>query len=170
MDQRSQILRLRGLSQRRLCAPTARLLTWRLLRRALKELDASTSWVGDLLPVVEIDDWGKFRFALLRVRDEDGRTKLILRGRNYAEGESLKQQLRQQVRAHLGKRLREAGVDACTSGHHWGRGCAAEAWPRASMRRAAAAASTVSSDGPTADCRLQPAPSDSAAGLQVLTC
>jgi hypothetical protein len=65
--------------------------------RALKQLDASSSWVGDLLPVVEIDNWGKFRFVLVRVKDDSGRNKLILRGRNYAQEDALTSQLRQQV-------------------------------------------------------------------------
>lgn len=47
-------------------------------------------WVGPLLDAVEVDDWGKFKFVLVRLRDHTGRQKLFVRGSNYAsEGKLL---------------------------------------------------------------------------------
>jgi len=53
--------------------------------------------VGALLETVEIDDWGKFKFVLVRVRDHTGRQKLLVRGHNYASEGKLMEALHRQV-------------------------------------------------------------------------
>ncbi len=58
-------------------------------------------WVGALLEAVEIDDWGKFKFVLVRVRDRGGRQKLLIRGGNYASEGALVEALHRQVRGRL---------------------------------------------------------------------
>lgn len=59
----------------------------------------SELWVGALLESVEVDDWGKFKFVLVRVRDHAGRQKLIVRGRNYASEGKLLEALHRQLLA-----------------------------------------------------------------------
>ncbi|GBF98655.1 hypothetical protein Rsub_11649 [Raphidocelis subcapitata] len=58
-------------------------------------------WVGALLPAVEVDTWGTFRFVLVRLRDHtaDGRQKLLVRGANYASEGKLLEGLHRQVLA-----------------------------------------------------------------------
>jgi hypothetical protein len=53
--------------------------------------------VGALLEAVEVDDWGKFKFVLVRVRDHCGRQKLLVRGSNYASEGKLVEALHRQV-------------------------------------------------------------------------
>lgn len=55
-------------------------------------------WVGALLESVEMDDWGKYKFLLLRIRDRAGRQKLLVRGANYASDAKLIEGLHRQVR------------------------------------------------------------------------
>ncbi len=47
------------------------------------------AWVGAFLNVVEVDEWGSFRFVLLRLRDRNGRHKFLVRGHNYASDAQL---------------------------------------------------------------------------------
>ncbi|GBF89057.1 hypothetical protein Rsub_01774 [Raphidocelis subcapitata] len=54
-------------------------------------------WVGALLETVEIDDWGKFKFVLVRLRDHAGRQKLVVRGANYSSEGKLLEGLHRQV-------------------------------------------------------------------------
>ncbi|KIZ02453.1 hypothetical protein MNEG_5504 [Monoraphidium neglectum] len=56
-------------------------------------------WVGALLEAVEVDDWGKFKFVLVRVRDRCGRQKLLVRGGNYASEGKLLERLHRQLLA-----------------------------------------------------------------------
>ncbi len=40
-------------------------------------------WVGHLLPTVDIDDWGTFKFLVIRVRGRNDKQCIIVRGKNY---------------------------------------------------------------------------------------
>ncbi|KAF8060056.1 hypothetical protein HT031_004995 [Scenedesmus sp. PABB004] len=67
-----------------------------------REVHAATSselWVGALLESVQVDDWGSYKFLLLRLRDRAGRTKLLVRGANYASDAKLVEGLHRQMMA-----------------------------------------------------------------------
>lgn len=49
----------------------------------------AAQWVGQHLKPVEVEDWGQFKFLMLRLRDRADRQKLLIRGRNYASEGSL---------------------------------------------------------------------------------
>lgn len=65
--------------------------------REVQSAQASELWVGALLESVEVDDWGKYKFLLLRIRDRAGRQKLLVRGANYASDAKLVEGLHRQV-------------------------------------------------------------------------
>eukprot|EP00878_Enallax_costatus_P004817 GHUV01005069.1.p1 GENE.GHUV01005069.1~~GHUV01005069.1.p1 ORF type:complete len:604 (+),score=195.01 GHUV01005069.1:379-2190(+) len=65
--------------------------------RELQAPQASDLWVGALLESVEVDDWGKYKFLLLRIRDRAGRQKLLVRGANYASDARLVEGLHRQM-------------------------------------------------------------------------
>jgi len=48
-----------------------------------ESIAASGAWIGNYMDTVEIDDWGTFRFLLLRLRGRDDKQRILLRGRNY---------------------------------------------------------------------------------------
>lgn len=43
----------------------------------------SAPWLGSYLDTIEIDDWGKFRFVLLKIKGQSDKEKILIRGRNY---------------------------------------------------------------------------------------
>ena len=57
-------------------------------------------WVGALMDPVEVDDWGKFKFILVRMRDRNGRQRQLVRGSNYASQAQLVEKLHRQVRGN----------------------------------------------------------------------
>jgi hypothetical protein len=61
-------------------------------------VQAGELWVGALLESAEVDDWGKYKFLLLRLRDRAGRQKLLVRGANYASDAKIVEGLHRQVR------------------------------------------------------------------------
>jgi hypothetical protein len=61
-------------------------------------VQAGELWVGALLESAEVDDWGKYKFLLLRLRDRAGRQKLLVRGSNYASDAKIVEGLHRQVR------------------------------------------------------------------------
>jgi hypothetical protein len=77
-------------------------------------VQAGELWVGALLESAEVDDWGKYKFLLLRLRDRAGRQKLLVRGANYASDAKIVEGLHRQVRCGHGV-VRCASF--CSSGH-----------------------------------------------------
>jgi hypothetical protein len=70
--------------------------------RRWREAQAAQSgglWVGAVVDSVEVDDWGKFKFVLVRLRDGGGRQKMLVRGGNYASEGALVEALHRQARA-----------------------------------------------------------------------
>lgn len=63
----------------------------------MQSVQASELWVGALLESVEVDDWGEYKFLLLRLRDRSGRQKLLVRGANYASDAKIVEGLHRQV-------------------------------------------------------------------------
>jgi hypothetical protein len=63
----------------------------------VQSVQASELWVGALLESAEVDDWGKYKFLLLRLRDRAGRQKLLVRGANYASDAKIVEGLHRQV-------------------------------------------------------------------------
>jgi hypothetical protein len=53
--------------------------------------------VGALLAAVQVDDWGRFRWLLLRLRGRCGRQTLLVRGANNAGDAQIVEQLHRQV-------------------------------------------------------------------------
>jgi hypothetical protein len=76
------------------------------------ESAGSVLWVGSILPTVQVDLWGRFHFALVRVADSSGRQKLVLRGRNGLTETRLMAALEQEVR----------GLGVCVEGRRRGGG------------------------------------------------
>ncbi|GFR49603.1 hypothetical protein Agub_g11673 [Astrephomene gubernaculifera] len=63
-------------------------------RRVQESLAQGPPWVGHLIPVVQIDEWGSFRFLMLKLQDRSGRAagserqRILIRGHNYcSEGQ-----------------------------------------------------------------------------------
>lgn len=54
-------------------------------------------WVGQHLPAVTIDSWGRFAFVLVRLLDRSSRHKVVVRGRNGSDDGALWTQLEQEV-------------------------------------------------------------------------
>ncbi len=59
---------------------------------------AAQPWVGQHLPAVTVDSWGRFPFVLVRLLDRSNRHKVLVRGKNGAEEGTLFAQLEQEVR------------------------------------------------------------------------
>jgi hypothetical protein len=108
-------------------------------------------WAGALLDAVEIDDWGKFKFVLVRVRDRAGRQKMLVRGRNYASEGTLLEALHRQVGEG---RLSEAWVQA----RAWQRRLGAVNGPLRALLICAVTRASPPSPHPHARTRLRPAP------------
>lgn len=66
-------------------------------------------WVGALLEAVEVDDWGKFKFVLVRLRDHTGKQKLLVRGSNYSSEGKLVEALHRQVSGRAVPSVRSLG-------------------------------------------------------------
>lgn len=47
---------------------------------------------------VEVDDWGTFRFLLLRLRGRNDKQRVLLRGRNYCSEAQLVEDINRKVR------------------------------------------------------------------------
>lgn len=59
---------------------------------------AISNWVGNYLPAVKIDSWGKFSFVLCKVADEKNRfQKLILRGANRENEKVIANKTREEI-------------------------------------------------------------------------
>jgi hypothetical protein len=59
---------------------------------------AVSNWVGNYLPAVKIDSWGKFSFVLCKVADEKNRfQKLILRGANRESEKAIANKTREEI-------------------------------------------------------------------------
>lgn len=54
-------------------------------------------WVGALLEGVQVDDWGKFKFLLMRLKDRNGRQVLLVRGANNRSESGIVEELHNQV-------------------------------------------------------------------------
>ncbi len=81
-------------------------------------LGGGSPWVGQFLPVVAVDEWGSFRFLLLRMRDSGAggggrgggggllgggeRQRIVLRGRNCASESQLQEEVNREVRPPAG--------------------------------------------------------------------
>lgn len=55
----------------------------------LSAIDPGDRWVGSYLDTAQVDDWGRFLFILVRVRDNRQRQALLVRGRNFTSQEEL---------------------------------------------------------------------------------
>ncbi|KAG2492790.1 hypothetical protein HYH03_008950 [Edaphochlamys debaryana] len=79
-------------------------------RRVQESLAPGPPWVGHHIPVVQIDEWGSFRFLMLKLRDQSGsrgaaaggiggatlrgaeRQRIVIRGHNYgSEGQLMEE-------------------------------------------------------------------------------
>lgn len=58
---------------------------------------AGQPWVGQHLPAVTVDSWGRFPFVLVRLLDRSSRHKVLVRGKNGSEEASLFGSLEQEV-------------------------------------------------------------------------
>lgn len=67
--------------------------------REVQSVQAGELWVGALLESAEVDDWGSYKFLLLRLRDRAGRQKLLVRGANYASDAKIVEGLHRQMMA-----------------------------------------------------------------------
>ena len=54
-------------------------------------------WVGTFLDSVDVDDWGTFKFLLMKVQGKGERQKLILRGRNFSTEANIVEDLNHKV-------------------------------------------------------------------------
>ncbi|KAL6758339.1 hypothetical protein V8C86DRAFT_2600051 [Haematococcus lacustris] len=60
---------------------------------------AADNWIGTYLNTVEIDEWGVFKFLVLRVRGRHDRQRILLRGHNYCCEASLLEDVNQKMAA-----------------------------------------------------------------------
>ncbi|PNW76231.1 hypothetical protein CHLRE_12g542750v5 [Chlamydomonas reinhardtii] len=70
-------------------------------RRVQESLAQGPPWVGHYIPVVQIDEWGSFRFLMLKLRDQSmargttvgaERQRILIRGHNYgSEGQLMEE-------------------------------------------------------------------------------
>ncbi|GIL73521.1 hypothetical protein Vretimale_5221 [Volvox reticuliferus] len=70
-------------------------------RRIQKSLGQGPPWVGTYIPIVQIDEWGSFRFLMLKLRDQlarggaapgTERQRILIRGHNYgSEGQLMEE-------------------------------------------------------------------------------
>ncbi|KXZ53349.1 hypothetical protein GPECTOR_7g1244 [Gonium pectorale] len=73
-------------------------------QRVQESLAVGPAWVGQFLPVVQIDEWGSFRFVMLKLRDQNSRLtvadgalggerqRILIRGHNYgSEGQLMEE-------------------------------------------------------------------------------
>lgn len=54
-------------------------------------------WAGAYLSTVDIDSWGRFVYALVRVNDQGGHHKMVVRGKNFSNEGKLVEQVRQEL-------------------------------------------------------------------------
>lgn len=81
----------------RLPLPPAQLARLLAPLRRWESAAAGQPWVGQHLPAVTVDSWGKFPFVLVRLLDRSSRHKVLVRGKNGAEEGALFAQLEQEV-------------------------------------------------------------------------
>lgn len=54
-------------------------------------------WVGNFVTAVEVDDWGTFKFVMLRMKDRQNKQKLLIRGHNHSTEASLVEEANRQM-------------------------------------------------------------------------
>lgn len=81
-----------------------------LPRRVQESLAQGPLWVGAFINIVQIDEWGSFRFLMLKLRDQSSRTgpvlgpggaerqRILLRGHNYGSEGQLVEETNREVR------------------------------------------------------------------------
>lgn len=57
------------------------------------------AWVGGHLPAAQVDSWGRFPYVLVRLYDRSGRTKVVLRAKNFANETRLVAALQEEAEA-----------------------------------------------------------------------
>ncbi|EFJ43167.1 hypothetical protein VOLCADRAFT_119187 [Volvox carteri f. nagariensis] len=70
-------------------------------RRVQESLGQGPPWLGHFIPLVQIDEWGSFRFLMLKLRDQSARgggapgserQRILIRGHNYGtEGQLMEE-------------------------------------------------------------------------------
>ena len=88
----------------------AALSYWRMLCRWDTAANAGISWVGQDIPAVQIDKFGKFPYVLVKLSDRMAGNKLIVRGKNGRSEPQLVSAVSKEVH-----HLLEAGMQAHSS-------------------------------------------------------
>ncbi|GLC68199.1 hypothetical protein PLESTF_000659300 [Pleodorina starrii] len=77
-------------------------------RRVQESLGQGPPWVGQLIPIVQIDEWGSFRFLMLKLRDQGARggvpgsserQRIVIRGHNYGSEGQLMEECNREILA-----------------------------------------------------------------------
>ncbi len=81
-------------------------------RRVQESLAQGPPGVGHYIPVVQIDEWGSFRFLMLKLRDQSmargttvgaERQRILIRGHNYGSEGQLMEECNREVGGHGGE-------------------------------------------------------------------
>ncbi|GLI64641.1 hypothetical protein VaNZ11_007953 [Volvox africanus] len=71
-------------------------------RRVQESLGQGLPWVGNYIPIVQIDEWGSFRFLMLKLRDQSARggaerQRILIRGHNYGSEGRLMEECNREI-------------------------------------------------------------------------
>lgn len=70
----------------------------------------SDNWLGHHMATVEIDDWGTFKFVVVRIRGRNDKQRILVRGRNYCSEAQIVEDINR-------KMVQLAGQKNCTTEH-----------------------------------------------------
>ncbi|GIL49609.1 hypothetical protein Vafri_5940 [Volvox africanus] len=89
--------------------------------RVQQSIGKGLPWVGSYVPIVQIDEWGSFRFLMLKLRDQPARggterQRILIRGHNYGSEGRLMEECNREILSIAEKHELAFEVPTCMGG------------------------------------------------------